>query len=550
MSSKFINYDAILENALELSLDAAAALRKQIDLEIAELNDRLHYLAVARSKLAPVHRLPREILAKIFDLVRVGDNGRVFARRILPVSWVSRQWREAALEDPFLWDHIDRSNCRWAISCLIRSKNVPLVLELSDQATAIISLTTMETLFGELPRIRRLKLGGADSELDSFRGSYGSTEFEVLEYQKAIVSTTNSLALLETLHITGHALTDSFSSSPMPHLASLTLQNAKFKWETFRLSPLRSFCIETPHIKMGVTDLLEYLSQMPFVERITLRGVFSEVPSSEHRVGQLPKINFPKLASLILQDQQVDALMELLNGITFPSQASLTLATSISMVDRPEEALLPFLPIVERRFSATTLSLNVVAISRSSQGRLSFGFGQRESCSVLGETILQTIGPEYGKYSLQALLHVLSRVPVSGARWLHVRRFPGFLSEGDFGAFHEVLGLMPQVKELVLESYFGMELLKYLARSPTVVLPASLKTITYGKLYEPCLSQPLEESDIRNLALRKKNASLKMIAKDPELWLNGGDKGKALEAAFDEVDRDQGTDFLFFPDEF
>ncbi|TFK66456.1 hypothetical protein BDN72DRAFT_746539, partial [Pluteus cervinus] len=104
--------------------------------EIAELKDRLRYLYTARNALAPVYRLPSEILAKIFHLLRVDKYGEMIPKGVLPVSWASQHWREVALADPTLWDHINDSNYRWAFWCLIRSKTVPLFVELSSQATA------------------------------------------------------------------------------------------------------------------------------------------------------------------------------------------------------------------------------------------------------------------------------------------------------------------------------------------------------------------------------------------------------------------------------
>ncbi len=179
MSTKYHDYSRVLQENLDghLPSEAITSLRKQIDFEIGELKARLLHLAQVRNALAPVYRLPREVLEKIFDLVRMGENGRALVKRILTASWVSQHWRDVALGYPMLWDHIDRSNCRWAIWCLIRSRSVPLFIDLSDDATEILSSGTTNTIFRELPRIHLLRLGGSDSELDGRRWDQTGNNF-------------------------------------------------------------------------------------------------------------------------------------------------------------------------------------------------------------------------------------------------------------------------------------------------------------------------------------------------------------------------------------
>ena len=95
-------------------------------------NERYHrnclrQLLLQRNELAPVSRLPLEILAKIFSFVSCG---RTRSSPIFPCYYfthVSYSWRSLGLNTPTLWEVLPQDK-EWANIMLERSKGADLVI--------------------------------------------------------------------------------------------------------------------------------------------------------------------------------------------------------------------------------------------------------------------------------------------------------------------------------------------------------------------------------------------------------------------------------------
>ncbi|TFK63093.1 hypothetical protein BDN72DRAFT_803582, partial [Pluteus cervinus] len=105
-----------------ISHDIHAETRAKIDEDISRLTQQLLALRSARNDLAPISRLPMELMREIFLLARNSAPGEV----PLILSWVSHKWRDMALGIAHLWNYIDFPDPDWIRTCLIRSRNVPL----------------------------------------------------------------------------------------------------------------------------------------------------------------------------------------------------------------------------------------------------------------------------------------------------------------------------------------------------------------------------------------------------------------------------------------
>ncbi|TFK66441.1 hypothetical protein BDN72DRAFT_961760 [Pluteus cervinus] len=548
MSTTYNDYDHILQSPGHLSTESTTSLRTQIDLEIRELHHRLQYLATVRNTLAPVARLPREVLGKIFDLVRVDDNGRVLVKRILPASWVSQHWRDVVLGDPKLWNQIDRSNCHWAIWCLIRSKTTPLFIQLSDDAIEILPAATIDTLLRELPRIQLLRLGGEDLELDGRarnRSKYSSIDHILLEAPDFKSLLTGTSTLLKTLHLGTYVTGDTFANLAMPNLAHLKLQSCTFKWNEFLLPSLKTLCVQRPSTTIPTIDILKLLSRMPLLEEITLNDALSEERLSG---SHLEPLRFPHLRLLTLSDYFTNQLSDLANNIVIPQNASLSIAGSISSGVRVEEVLQSFFPVVQRRINAMSLSPDTAAISRHSMmDTFCVGFGRCDTNGVIGNTVVQS---QSAGYTFDTPLQIFRNLPgpVGDIRCLQIRGF-WFLKDGDFDDFVRLVEMMPNVEELVLEEFVAMSLLLHLGNFPNTSLPPRLKKITHGKIYSTLNNIQLTDAQIEGLILWRKNSSTKMVLKDPDLKSDPFNS-KRQEAVFDEVNYEEGTHFLFSADEY
>ncbi|KAH9030291.1 hypothetical protein EDB84DRAFT_213321 [Lactarius hengduanensis] len=116
--------------------------RQAIDYEIRSLVEEyiraLRTLRHRRNALAPISSLPSEILATIFSFLRLPTSGKSPLGREtdydlswLHVTHVCHEWREVALDHPFLWSHVDFTTLTpaGATEILARAKSVPLYLE-------------------------------------------------------------------------------------------------------------------------------------------------------------------------------------------------------------------------------------------------------------------------------------------------------------------------------------------------------------------------------------------------------------------------------------
>src|SRR6267154_5285896 len=118
--------------------DSAERLRRAIDDELESLEKTTRALKLRRNALAPISRLPPEIIALIFSFLSLpreyvrlltGDKQNILAW--LRVSHVCHRWREIALNQPRFWSRIDFTTLTsaGATEVLSRSKMAPLELE-------------------------------------------------------------------------------------------------------------------------------------------------------------------------------------------------------------------------------------------------------------------------------------------------------------------------------------------------------------------------------------------------------------------------------------
>ncbi|TFK66666.1 hypothetical protein BDN72DRAFT_961567 [Pluteus cervinus] len=548
MSSRCSDYDYVLKNPSNLSIETKSTLRTQIDLEIAELKNRLHYLATARNVLAPIDGLPHEILEKIFALVQVGVKGRVSAKRILPSSWVSHKWREVALGYPLLWDHIDHSNSCWASHCLTRSKNTPLFVDLPVQAIqkfGVEGRLTKERLLGELPRCRQLNLGG---ELDDHRDLDDWVEHTICHIPDEIAKSEspqrnpihedlpiNSVSLLHTLRFDGLELYQNWDVSTissritLQSLTKLQLKDCDLIWEEVLVPSLRTIHIEAPDPRISISDLLQHLSRIPLLEDIILVSVLSTENEAIEGGREPCHVALPNLTSFKVGDE-AGPMAGLLNNVTIPLHASLSMAIP-RRSSQWMQHLLPCITFIGERFNSTQL-LDIVAISQNGSGHISLGFGHRGTGGITEQTTLQVSGDPWDTYSFRHIFEIFSHLSLRGVRQLHVKGRWHLLEEG-FNSFVRLLETMPNVEELLFQDYAGAQMLESLASTPTTSFPPpGLSRITFAKIYSALKHGALVRSQIEELVSRRQNSHVKMILKDPDLNREGLE---FWEQVFDEI---------------
>ncbi|KAJ6554835.1 hypothetical protein B0H19DRAFT_1263130 [Mycena capillaripes] len=127
-----------------------------------------------KSVVAPVRRLPPELLIEIFDLCGYPCAADL---NLLPLSQVCSYWRRIAAGTPSLWSHIDVDVAVWRMSglspntllgrldsSLQRGGSLPLTLQVYLQRDDPYDISIIKTLVKHSPRWRHLSFSG---ELES-----------------------------------------------------------------------------------------------------------------------------------------------------------------------------------------------------------------------------------------------------------------------------------------------------------------------------------------------------------------------------------------------
>ncbi|KAJ7612311.1 hypothetical protein DFH06DRAFT_898672, partial [Mycena polygramma] len=116
-------------------------------------------LRTRRNSLAPISRLPNEVLALILELSPTRDYTPagifIFGSA---ASHVCHRWRETTLRSPLFWSDIDLLRPRWAREKLEKSQVAPLTVRANLGWNRKASLAAHSLVLAQLDRIRELHL--------------------------------------------------------------------------------------------------------------------------------------------------------------------------------------------------------------------------------------------------------------------------------------------------------------------------------------------------------------------------------------------------------
>ncbi|KAJ7766334.1 Alpha/Beta hydrolase protein [Mycena maculata] len=150
------------DNVLALAQDAVAG-RDLLSFQPSELSLLQRALRSQRNSLAPISRLPTEVLTTILESCPTIDGDRPHFRTrkfvsALKIAHVCRRWRDVALLSAHFWTNIVLSRPRWALEMLHRSRVAPLVVAVDLAAADTKTVAARDLVLGQLRRIRELHL--------------------------------------------------------------------------------------------------------------------------------------------------------------------------------------------------------------------------------------------------------------------------------------------------------------------------------------------------------------------------------------------------------
>ena len=293
-------------------VSACSSTETEIEAARRELNAQIrlaaHHVSTLKSHLnalAPISRLPFDIVSLIFNLLVDED----------PVAWwdnwpqgshlgwiqvthVYRHWRNIALQNASLWTTIPFfKNLEWTKLYLLRSKQAPLHVDLFwDLGLDLYQAFSL--ILPELPRIRHLCI---QPSLSTSTEAFFKFIYDTFQRYPAPV--------LETLYLKADRQLPDPKDAPWPglpvdifkgytpRLQSMCLKGLTFPCDLSALGALTDLWIHAPTgAKPSLERLAELLKGTPQLQKLALFEIL--IPLASGALGSRPSLSSIELPSL------------------------------------------------------------------------------------------------------------------------------------------------------------------------------------------------------------------------------------------------------------
>ena len=267
--------------------DSPEHLRRAIDDELKSLEKSAQALKSRRNALAPISRLPPEIIANIFIfLSQPADCVQILAGEEQDLAWlrisqVCHRWREIALSHPRLWGHIDFSTLtvEGVTEILSRSKMAPLELNANLCRVRWESArfdTFQEQLVDHVSHTCRLNIIAKPSDLQTVVDQLVSPA-PALERLMLIANDKARHLVIPARAVMPPNLFDGSA----PRLSHLQLNHCDISWTSPLLKNLRLLDLHTlsPGARPSLGEWLDAMSQMPKLETLVVHFATPMAPT-------------------------------------------------------------------------------------------------------------------------------------------------------------------------------------------------------------------------------------------------------------------------------
>ncbi|KAL0563314.1 hypothetical protein V5O48_018757, partial [Marasmius crinis-equi] len=298
--------------------------------EVRHAAEELRKLKSERNILAPISRLPTEIMSIILGYcISHRSTGWPYKITWLSATHVCRQWRSVALNSASIWSHIDFSRPELAREMIERSRAAPLDVVATHPVLISRVFEVLKEAISNVGRLRTLVLHATHYMPDQ-AGMFANLD--------------EPAPLLQTLDITGRSLV-TFPDNPFagetPALRKLKITGFHFPWATSLLKNLTTLILQDPHEEPLVNhcgrcpttkQLVEALQQMTELETLELSNSLPLHTSAKpvpRYVVELPKLRRLRLVGTLRNCN------ELLQNITFPASAAVHLTCKSFLIPSP-----------------------------------------------------------------------------------------------------------------------------------------------------------------------------------------------------------------------
>ncbi|TFK65154.1 hypothetical protein BDN72DRAFT_845861 [Pluteus cervinus] len=290
--------------AIAIDEEPNEAARQIIDAEILKLRLRIAELSSTRNSLAPISRLPAELLTIIWIYARDASPLYSKSKMAMTISWVSVDWRRTSQDWSGLWSHIDIDHYKGVRAFLAHSRQVPLVLTLHFERSMDYAI------FQHLHRVRYVDLSCGVDNSDARKCVSLNSRWSAQS------------PMLDTLSLTRTNLPPVLFTHPPP-LHSLHLKECSFKSLPL-LAGLTSLIISSPTRLIAVTDFLKTLQRLPNLVTLSLDHVFSRI----HSPFTPAAVELSKLQALNIAELHQNPVPYLFQNISIPGNTETNLLVS------------------------------------------------------------------------------------------------------------------------------------------------------------------------------------------------------------------------------
>ncbi|RDB20806.1 hypothetical protein Hypma_012032 [Hypsizygus marmoreus] len=294
---------------------AADKARRQIDQEMQRLEDSLRALKFRRNFLAPISRLPPEILAKIFSFRAAESVEGTNPLEWIRVSHVSRYWRAVALETPSIWGTLVFSRPKWSEEMLKRSKMANLVVKADLMCITPKTFEAVRLALLHGPRIEELQLFAASATLDKLLSGL-SFEAPMLQSLSLSVPGYSRFGTDQ-----GFTLPDTVLTGETIYLRRVELTKCNISWDSSLLRGLTHLKIHETSTAFRPTtqQLIDALERMPSLEVLDLQEALPLVQEGAATPAQSARqvVDLPQLQHITLKSS-VPECVNIVSRITIP----------------------------------------------------------------------------------------------------------------------------------------------------------------------------------------------------------------------------------------
>jgi hypothetical protein len=313
------------------SLDA----RGVIDNEIEDLYERIRARKLDRNNLAPISKIPVELLSYIFSLVqrKYRQNPREDLGWVV-VTHVCQRWRDIARDNPALWVYIPFHRPKWIPEMTRRSRSATFKIKLDFRSFTLAQFSALRLFLAvHLPRVRSITvhrplLSESDIFLQTLFQELPARSAQCLEhfnvrYPARYSHTFNPMLSVEKVLI------------DPPCLKKLKIYGA-VDWSSKILTSLTHFILysdgrkstESPHT---YSEFLDALARMPALRKLHLHKVPLPAPPTEKLSSK--SFNIVHLSQLqsILLSGSASTVYNILRHISLPEGTRFRLTLKVSM---------------------------------------------------------------------------------------------------------------------------------------------------------------------------------------------------------------------------